>query len=1063
MILAIALSSAGEPILGPEGWQRLGPLPEAGPRDRVTVDPRTCALEVERVDLDGGPANRDVRLARTWDGGWRWADDWRVEGERLLRPGRDPSPLSGPSVFQGATLETDADGRVTSRMSAGRRIEILRDATGTFTGMKAGPVDVRVVDDTRGQSSDGRSVRWRRDGGALAAVTDARATTAYTYDQGQLSGVRWADGSMVTTDTRRGDDGTTVTTVKGIGGEWVCTASATRTALRGPEGAWVLTRTGGVESLTDPTGATTRTSWVAGRLMAWTDPLGSTTRVSRDGLGRVVQIDPPDGARWSVTWRNSALATLTGPDAGIWQIERDARGLATGLVEPGSRATAWEWDGSRLRAVRLGSARHTLTNDLAGRIVSITDPAGSRTDLGRDTTGAVVSVRDAGGGRWALTRNTDGTVSRVVDPAGQTWDITRDTLGRPVSAGRVRWTLTESGRPSRITFDDGVWDLTYADALARLRDPLGQVTSLTRDALGRVVEVQRADGEPWRIRRDAAGNVVGVGDVHVQRDLLGRPLSVRSPTRAVSWDRDVSGRVVGVTAPGATFSMVRDRTGNITRVGSGDDAIALERDAQGRVVQATAAGRATLLSRDAAGRIIRVVDGDEILRVDRDVRGLETRFQRGAQTWSISRDAAGRPILVEAPGARLGIDRTVEGEPALVRLTDGTLAQITRSAREILARVSDRDGRLVAELGWSFDKAGRLERLISALPLFGGADTALRWVLRRDPLGTLVAAESGEAAWSLAPDHLDLPDDHVIALQAHLPLDASDGEGWGVGRGAHHFTAVDGAIVAVAGPRGKVTLTRDPFGRITAWRGADGEHRIVRDGFGRIVRVGPQQLVGWGAALDVGAMPVAALDGIGAAARDGGLLVGPVGPLLRIGTLAAIDGLGWYTPVSGPSLSLSAARDPISKLPLDAGWRLPWEPLDAEPGPAQSPWANPDDSATVSWDPAGWAPESPWSDPLALLVATGDLPDGGPRSATPPGLPWLPRSLAASAPPPVPDPDALPLDEEPVVAWILTHARAPTSAAAHAELAEVLLASSLERQLRLPPGLRPALPALPGP
>jgi hypothetical protein len=55
------------------------------------------------------------------------------------------------------------------------------------------------------------------------------------------------------------------------------------------------------------------------------------------------------------------------------------------------------------------------------------------------------------------------------------------------------------------------------------------------------------------------------------------------------------------------------------------------------------------------------------------------------------------------------------------------------------------------------------------------------------------------------------------------------------------------------------------------------------------------------------------------------------------------------------------------------------------------------------------------------------------------------------------------LDEEPVVAWILTHARAPTSAAAHAELAEVLLASSLERQLRLPPGLRPALPALPGP
>ncbi|MFN7146460.1 MAG: hypothetical protein ACK4YP_21985, partial [Myxococcota bacterium] len=214
MVLALLAGAlAADPLLGPAGWTWLGPVPPGERPDTVVFDPATCAVEVARVDLDGGPANRDVRLARVWAGGaWRWADDWRVTAGWLERPGHAPVPLDG-ARFGEDVLRVDAAGRVVARLRGGRTVEILRDAAGAFTGMRSGTVEVRVAGD-RGVASDGREVRWRRENGELRSVADAGGVgAAYGYAGGALARVTWADGSAVAI-TREGGR----TRTAGVGG-----------------------------------------------------------------------------------------------------------------------------------------------------------------------------------------------------------------------------------------------------------------------------------------------------------------------------------------------------------------------------------------------------------------------------------------------------------------------------------------------------------------------------------------------------------------------------------------------------------------------------------------------------------------------------------------------------------------------------------------------------------------------------------------------------------------------------------------------------------------------------
>ncbi len=1072
MLLALATLAAGaEPLLGPSGWMSLGPLPPGrdAARGEVVFDPATCAVEVGAVDLDGGPSHRDIRLARVWtEGAWAWADDWRVVEGRLVRPGRAPAPLDGLR-FGNHVLRVDPAGRVTARVAAGRVVEILRDGGGAFEGMRAGTVDVRI-DGDRGVASDGREVRWRRDAGLLQSVGDTAGTlVTYTYRGTALHRITWADGSALTVDPPGSRTGT-----GGVGGAWRCDATTTgRVTVNAPGGSWIVARTDDADTVTDPTGSTTRSVRRGGRLVGWTDPGGGETRLTRDARGRITEVTDPSGAAWGLTWSDAGLATLSGPDAATWTFARDSAGAVVGVTDPAGRAARWERDrGGAARSVGLGGGWWAVERDRAGRVVAIADPTGSRVQLVRDGTGAVTEVRDGSGGAWRLGRDGRGAVRAIADPAGAGWELARDSLGRVTSVtdptgARTRWTLGTEGRPERVVAAGRyTWDLSWnaGGSLVGVRGPLGQTTRFTRDGVGRTRAVERADGTVLALDRDASGGLVGVGDtIRVRRDPAGRPLGIDAV--GLVWDRDPAGRVVGVTGPGVSLAIAREPGGAVREVRiAGESPVRLTRDGQGNVVRADGALPVTL-TRDAAGRITGLARDGAALGVSRDVRGLEARFTLDGKHWTVGRDAVGRVARLDAPeGVRLGVDRDAAGRPRLVRFPTGHLATFERDADAARVTVVDTDGRVTAEVDWALGGTGALGRIRAGVA----------WLLRRDPLGALAVAESPDAVWSVAPDGVEGPNGAVVRYGATgRPVvarpPAGEGGAWGLGEGEVRYELdANGAIVGVSG----VVLAWDGVGRLVGWRGPGGDVTVRRDAFGRLVRVGRVAVEGWNGLLARDGLPRATVSDAGMAGPDGGVLVGPNGTLLATtrggavpwaphgaragGDLAAG---GRFSAGPGlPAFGLLDAVDPVSGQPLGPTLRWPWEAPSVESTPFASPWPDPDASAVTPWDDAVWAAVSPWADPLGLLVAVGELPDGGPRSVRAPGVPWLPASAAPNLPAPVPDARALALDDDPLVLWVLAHARAPVRAPQAEELIAFFLGPVLEGQLDVPGGLAPPLP-----
>lgn len=1072
LLLALA-ASAAEPVLGPLGWTVLGPVPPGSDRGAVVFD-EACEVEVEVVDLDGGPGHADVRLARIWTGGaWAWADDWRVEGGRLLRPGRAPAPLHGDR-FGEERLAVDAAGRVISRSRAGRRVEVLRDPDGAFVGMRRGPVSVRI-DGDRGVAGDGREVRWRREAGELRSVADAGGVRAlYGYAAGRLVRVDWADGTAIQVERTGGPGvpGAAVAT-RGVGGAWTCEIrSEGKLGIASPAGSWLVARDADETRVTDPTGATTRARSVGGRLAGWTDPRGAEVRLDRDDRGRLVAATEPSGSTWRFGWDDAGLLAVEAPDGGRWGLGRGPGGAVATVTEPTGRSSRWTWDASgNVTEVRIGGAGWAIVRDAAGRATRLVDPVGSAVELARGPDGRVVRVRDGGGGEWRVARDGRGEVAAVTAPGGGVWSVRRDGLGRPVAVtdptgATTSWGLRDDGLPTRLVVGAGhVWELLWsgAGALTGLRDPLGRTTGWSRDALGRAVAVHRADGETVALSRDPAGDVVGVGDrVRIRRDGLGRPLGIDAV--GLAWDRDAAGRVVGVTAPGVSLGVAREPGGAIREVRVGEaPPVELTRDGAGRVVRAEDAD-AVAIVRDAAGRVVALDGPAGRLALARDARGLVARIEHRGRAWTYGRDADGRVLSVEASGgARLGVDRDPAGLPRFVRFPGGELARFARDGDEVAIAVTDRDGRPLGELAWTVDAAGALARLRSLHA----------WVLRRDPLGALVVAERHDDAWSSAPDGVDGPGGAAIRYDARgRPVRVLRPEGaWGLGGELVYELDAAGTIVGIGGARGRVALRYDGAGRLTGWEGPDGGGAIVRDALGRLVRVGAESVAGWSGLLARGGVVRVELGGLARADASGGTLLGPDGaPLLTVpggpvawapsGSTAGEAANGGRTALSAslPALGLLDAIDPASGQPLAAPIAWPWAARAWEPGPADAPFAEPDAAATVGWDDAAWAPGSPWRDPLAILVAAGELPAGGTRAQRPPGLPWLPASFAPIFPSPLPDPLAPYVEDEPLVAWIVANARAPVRAPDPHEPAAILLSAALGDRLALPVGLAPALP-----
>lgn len=1069
------------------------------------IDPRTCAIEVSRTWLDGGSEHRDVRLKRVWiappgtRGRWEWADDWVVREGQLLRPGRAPRPFVEGAAVEGETLALDAEGRVAARRRGGRTLEVSRK-DGRFTGMHVGRIEVRVEateEGGRGAGSDGSVVTWREERGELRSVVDAAgARTVYTMSEGRLASVSWADGSTLSV----AEEALGVRT-GGAGGPWTCRrmGAGGRVTLVGPGGAaWIVESGAEAETVTDPGAGVTRLSRTAGALAGWTDARGGRTSIERDRAGHVSAVADPSGARWQFEWQGPVLAALTEPGGGRWALGHGPRGDLGRLADPAGRTVEFETVAAGwVTLVRRGAASRAIGRDASGRVVSVGDAAGGSVELRRDDAGRVARVVDGGGGAWTIARDSAGGIVTITDPGGARWALGRDAVGRVVSVrdptGKdVAWSLRADGKIAAVLIGDrDRWQFLRSTAgwLTGLRDPRGHVVGWLRDAVGRARGVQRADGSAVDIHRDAVGDIAAIGGVGVRRDGAGRPLRLSLPAgESLVWDRDGGGRVVGIHGPGVAIALARGPDGALRDVYlAGELDTRLRRDAAGRVIEASGAVGVTL-TRDPSGRVVGLARaGAPPIRVDRDARGLEARVSLGAGTWIFGRDAAGRVVSLEAPaGVSLGIDRDPSGRPRLARFSSGAMARYAYVGGAAKVVLESADGHTDGEGGWALDPVGELERLRTSV--------ATTWVYRRDPNGALAAVESANEAWSSSPDGVEGPDGAQLSFDAAgrpragtVPRGAAPA--WGVASGRIRYSVnASGAMEDIRGDGGGVRPSHDGAGRLVGWEGPLGRQAIVRDALGRVVRIGRIGFEGWNVLLEVDGAPRAAVADVAVARPGGGLVFDPRGtPLLAVhsgavgltpgglpltASVAESGAAGRVQPfVGGPLVGLSTALDPLSGQSTDGGVRWPWAGRGWEAGPDGSPWSEPDAASAVAWDAQPWAPESPWSDPLALLMAIGELPrpsrefslrdcdPGADRRSGPTGLPWLPASLAPSLPAPLPDPDAIPLDEEPLVRFVLCHALPPLRPAAPEALAAWLLGGAVRDGMRTGPGLTPALPA----
>lgn len=793
---------------------------------------------------------------------------------------------------------------------------------------------------------------------------------------------------------------------------------------------------------------------------AYEDPRGLRTTLRRDGAH--LRVEDAVGRAWNLLLDGAGRLLEAGlPSGGVWRWERDDQGLVVRTTDAAGRVTRWDRDAEeRVVAVVRGGQPWRLERDADGRLSAVEDPQGGRVQLRRDDRGRVVTLVDAAGDELRLGRGAGDWPSTLLERGGGKWAMELDLLGRPAGllgpdglrfhlgrdgAGRLDELRDDRGRTVRLRWGSG-------GLLSRVEDSRGRALSLLRDALGRLAGVRSDDGMTLGIRRDLAGNISGVvyGDevFELRRDPLGMPVAAGD----VSWRRDGGGRVIGVEAPGISWTLERDGAGALRRVVTKDKDISIIRDGLGRPVRWSGSEGEIELIRDPSGRP-RLEHGAAEVALERDARGLVTRATVVGAEWRWLRDATGRPLKVSGPrGLTAGADWDEAGRLTLLRGPDGAMARWQWDGTLAVESWADVDGRALSDADPRCDGAWQPDGLDAwRWEGEGGCASPLRpWGLPGDRLA-LSRAEDGAVARVVGPEgSLSLKRDSLGRLVALIPDNGASG--WRFGYDAR------GRLATVGTPSGEtVPLYWSPDGRI--WPSAQEDPAVLLATGADAARAwlaGPLGLLGaaeqgWTATLlpDTSGSPAwvtlsghpprsvrTALDGLpdgdaaGIAGARGAVQAFAGGPLF-----AAVGDRGW----SGAGV---VAIDPLSGQRLDARGRWPWgDAVDED-----------------RLDPDLWAPDTPWHAPLKVLVALGALPelDSGrwtPIDAIEPALPWLPASLDGEAPPLGPPPDALPLDEDPLTRALIVELLRG-GAGVDGDLVLRVILDDAFRAPHLPPGVR---------
>ncbi|MFF0266903.1 DUF6531 domain-containing protein [Kribbella sp. NPDC004536] len=517
---------------------------------------------------------------------------------------------------------------------------------------------------------NGQGVTVERSAGRVRTVTSGRRSLSYDYDdQGQITEVRLS-GPGVTPRTVRYEyaDGrlTGVTSPGGI-----------RTRYEYVDGRLTSARVGDATSFVTEYDA-------AGRVVAQTDGNGnrSTWSWEPEGIrGRFTMTDPT-GGKWINEYERNWLIRQTDPTGTTATFHYDAAGNLIRVFDSLGHGARHEYDG-------LG--RVVASTDAAGAVtrrtynsrndpVAVVDPLGRRTTYsydargnptgsayaGRtlsatyDARGLVTASRDPLGRTTRYEYSADGDLARVIDPLRQVTRIESDGWGRPVKVTSPR------GAVSTVRYNDD-------DQPLEQRGALGVSTSRTYDAQGRVSSMVDSRGGTTRLRYDDTGALVGVT----------RPSLPEATTTY-----DASGRVTKtVDAGGRAQTFTYDGGGRTTTATYGDRTWRFAYDKAGRLIRTVLpSGKSASFMLDARGAPLRIAYSDKTPAVSFtwDVAGRRTSMTDGLGVTRYGYDAFDQLTSSIGPAGSVSYRWDAVGNLA-GRSTDGHTESYTWDAVDRLA------------------------------------------------------------------------------------------------------------------------------------------------------------------------------------------------------------------------------------------------------------------------------------------------------------------------------------------------------------------------------------------
>ena len=1037
-------------VRGPSGELRLSDLTQRGAAFEVNLDGSACG----GWTATWNPRARERRLeSASYSAAVRFED-------------RRPLPVEWSSPAARVFLEWSPEGRLTSVRRLDEVVLFERSADGDLEAVQdLGGAGARMVRGEQGSlmgwtdpvgrrtrlvlDSLGLPARIESPGGALLRIQRTRAGLLRQLDSAGHGGVI----------LRRDGRGL----VRSVSSSSGAVAALRRDAL------------GQVTSFQTPGGLRLDLSYLPGGRVAKLSDTHAEARLRYDAQGTLegwaAGRDQVDIGRSA----SGAIEDLRGGAQRGWKIRRDGTGnvRSVTLGDGFEREVRLDADGLPNSWQHAGGGRVILDRDRRGRVSAWRDELLGDASLHLDSWGRALEVR-RGSGRWQLERDKSGLVVRVEDPVAASTRILLDPSGHPQQLSapeRLTWHLKHDALGKLTELRDGkqIWTLRHGRlGLPEVfADPKGRELRIDWDSAGR-----------WRALRDGGRSIeAAYGDLGPTRvDSFRR--SYGEWGELASWgdtkgdrqwrlERDATGEVVA--------SILEDRSG-----GARGRALArrsLKRDPSGRLVQL---GQWRLSWRRAALRSLQHEDGDvPFVQVERDSIGRATRLSTEAgftaavlrdaqgdvreftlsdssgdrETFLLSRDSAARVVALQQPS---GADLRLLRDP-LGRISQW---QIRGVHAPFQIEVSPLDGTGPAPdkslaLGLGIAAANlRVESKLSGSRhvevLLPGRREVLRYDEVRAASGALQAVtklwESTLGAWE--PDLARVGDLIGAQLEVHERQDTD------VANSVHpeviHWgrapVAIGGQLVAPS---------------------VDGTGPSLRGEFGlRLASAG--ETVTW---LSSGAL----LDGLSVPLPSGGTLAAPSWSVpsprwndpdrslsRQLGTLrgAAAGVSHWWSALSSDAESLAVL--PIGVSALSRAWLRPRQDIYSRS--ALLATEQPLSGAGAVIPPLPGAsrllPRPPGSlsvSPLMALVLAGDIPLRAVEHES-----WVPMPRPAWT---------LELPGAQQLLDLAEHRSAPAVPAAWRRadlggmsslLAGFVTPQGLERQLRQPYDLRPALEGLPG-